>query len=168
MDPYVPTPTGYDKSRGWFRKCGRSGLYLPAISLGCWQNFGDPGSDSGRTSDEGVFHENVRSMLFTAFDHGVTHFDLANNYGPVAGAAEKRVGRVLNEDLKAYRDELIISTKAGYGMWPGPYGDGGRRRKSLLYQRGIIDDQCDTCYTNYLSDAQGLSPNLFLVQGHGL
>ena len=131
VQTYEPASTRYENPRGWFRKCGRSGLYLPAISLGCWQNFGDPGTDSARTTDEGLFHENVRSMIFTAFDHGVTHFDLANNYGPQAGAAERRVGRVLNEDLKAHRDELLISTKAGYGMWPGPYGDGGSRKYLL-------------------------------------
>ena len=120
-----------DLPTDWYRRCGRSGLLLPAVSLGCWHNFGDPGTDSGRHDDEASLHENARCMLFTAFDHGITHFDLANNYGPAPGAAERRVGRILKQDLAAHRDELIISTKAGYRMWPGPYGEWGSR-KSLL------------------------------------
>ncbi len=116
---------------GWFRRCGRSGLHLPAISLGCWHNFGGAGTSSNRIESEAEFHENCRRMLFAAFDHGVTHFDLANNYGPPPGEAESRVGRILREDFGAYRDELIISTKAGHRMWPGPYGEFGSR-KSLL------------------------------------
>ena len=100
-----------------YRRCGRSGLLLPAISLGCWHNFGD-GDDQ---------HE-ARAMLRRAFDLGITHFDLANNYGPPAGSAERNVGRILKEDLAAHRDELIISTKAGYYMWPGPYGEWGSRK----------------------------------------
>ncbi|HEV7300619.1 MAG TPA: aldo/keto reductase [Tepidisphaeraceae bacterium] len=115
----------------WFRRCGKSGLKLPAISLGCWHNFGGVGTDSGKHTDEASFHDNCRQMLFTAFDHGITHFDLANNYGPPAGSAEERVGRILNDDFKAQRDELIIATKAGYGMWAGPYGDFGSRKYLL-------------------------------------
>jgi L-glyceraldehyde 3-phosphate reductase len=105
----------YDKMA--YRRCGRSGLMLPAISLGCWHNFGD-----GDDPDEG------RNMLRTAFDLGITHFDLANNYGPPPGSAETNVGRLLREDFAAHRDELIISTKAGYRMWPGPYGEWGSRK----------------------------------------
>src|SRR5450755_3634047 len=100
-----------------YNRTGRSGLKLPAISLGLWHNFG--GVD--------VF-ENARALLFCAFDLGITHFDLANNYGPHAGSAEETLGRVLKEDLRAYRDELVISSKAGYGMWDGPYGEWGSRK----------------------------------------
>ena len=105
----------YDKLA--YRRCGRSGLLLPAISLGCWHNFGD-----GDDPDE------ARAMLRTAFDLGITHFDLANNYGPPPGSAETNVGRLLADDFAAHRDELIISTKAGYLMWPGPYGEWGSRK----------------------------------------
>lgn len=129
---YQPNPQRYEAVPfSWFRRCGRSGLMLPAISLGCWHNFGAPGSDSLHQSDEGTFHENGRRMLFTAFDLGITHFDLANNYGPPPGRAEERVGRILYDDLAAYRDELIISTKAGYRMGPGPYGEWGSRKYLL-------------------------------------
>jgi L-glyceraldehyde 3-phosphate reductase len=112
----------------WFRRCGRSGLKLPAISLGCWHNFGAPGTGSAGGAEEATFHENCRQMLIHAFERGITHFDLANNYGPPPGSAEERVGRILKE---LPRDELIISTKAGYGMWAGPYGDGGSRKYLL-------------------------------------
>lgn len=115
-------------SPGWFRRCGTSGLLLPAISLGCWHNFGAPGTGSYGGTEETVFHENARRMLFRAFDLGITHFDLANNYGPPPGSAEERVGRILKE---MPRDELIISTKAGYRMWPGPYGEWGSRKYVL-------------------------------------
>lgn len=103
-----------------YNRVGTSGLLLPAISLGLWQNFGSVN----------VF-ENCRKILLRAFDLGVTHFDAADNYGPVAGSAEETLGKVMARDLKPYRDELIISTKAGYGMWPGPYGDGGSRKHVL-------------------------------------
>ncbi|HEX8323825.1 MAG TPA: aldo/keto reductase [Tepidisphaeraceae bacterium] len=126
--PYTAADKRYDVPADWFRRCGASGLLLPAISLGCWHNFGGVGTDSGRHTNEADFHENCRQMLFTAFDHGITHFDLANNYGPPPGSAESRVGRILKEDLAAHRDELIISSKAGYGMWAGPYGDWGSRK----------------------------------------
>ena len=128
---YTPSDTRYKNTPGWFRRSGRSGLLLPAISLGCWHNFGDPGTDSVRHTDESSMHQNARAMLFAAFDNGITHFDLANNYGPSPGAAESRVGRILSQDFKAYRDELIISSKAGYGMWPGPYGEWGSRKYLL-------------------------------------
>jgi len=103
-----------------YRRSGRSGLKLPAISLGLWHNFGGINS-----------FENARSMSRTAFDLGVTHFDLANNYGPPAGSAEENFGRILDHDLRAFRDELVISTKAGYHMWNGPYGDHGSRKYLL-------------------------------------
>ena len=100
-----------------YNRCGRSGLLLPALSLGLWHNFGSNGN-----------FETMQKMCYTAFDHGVTHFDLANNYGPVPGAAEENFGRILQKGLGVYRDELIISTKAGYDMWPGPYGDHGSKK----------------------------------------
>ncbi len=103
-----------------YHRTGGSGLRLPAVSLGFWHNFGDTAS-----------FENMRQLCFTAFDHGITHFDLANNYGPAPGSAETNLGRILKEDMGAYRDELVISTKAGYGMWDGPYGDGGSRKYLL-------------------------------------
>jgi L-glyceraldehyde 3-phosphate reductase len=100
-----------------YRRTGKSGLMLPPVSLGLWHNFGSTGC-----------YETMREMCFTAFDSGITHFDLANNYGPEPGSAEKNFGRILNEELKAYRDEIIVSTKAGYEMWDGPYGDHGSRK----------------------------------------
>src|ERR1700721_65878 len=103
-----------------YARCGRSGLQLPRISLGLWQNFGAAAS-----------FENARDMILRSFDHGITHFDLANNYGPPAGSAEINFGRIFAEDFRPYRDELIISTKAGYGMWPGPYGEWGSRKYLL-------------------------------------
>lgn len=103
-----------------YNRCGNSGLKLPAVSLGLWHNFGDTSS-----------YETMKQICFTAFDNGITHFDLANNYGPEPGSAEKNFGRILKEDLGQYRDELIISTKAGYDMWPGPYGNWGSRKYLL-------------------------------------
>jgi len=100
-----------------YARCGKSGLQLPILSLGLWHNFGS----------KDVF-DNMKEMCFTAFDNGITHFDLANNYGPVEGSAEENFGKILNEELKSYRDELIISTKAGYKMWEGPYGEWGSRK----------------------------------------
>ena len=100
-----------------YHRCGASGLMLPELSLGLWHNFGDTG-----------VYENMRQMCFTAFNHGITHFDLANNYGPQPGSAEENFGKILKNEWYAYRDELIISTKAGYDMWPGPYGTGGSRK----------------------------------------
>ena len=131
MSDYTPSSSRYDNTAGWFRRCGHSGLQLPAISMGCWHNFGDPGTDAGHHTDEASLHENARRMLFASFDNGITHFDLANNYGPAPGAAETRVGRILKEDFADYRDELIISSKAGYRMWPGPYGEWGSRKYLL-------------------------------------
>lgn len=100
-----------------YRRCGNSGLKLPAMSLGLWHNFGGENS-----------FENARKIVLGSFDLGITHFDLANNYGPPAGSAEETFGRILNRDLKPYRDEIIVATKAGYGMWEGPYGDGGSKK----------------------------------------
>ena len=115
----VPNPERYANS-ALYRRCGRSGLKLPLLSLGLWQNFGELHA-----------FENARAIALRAFDLGITHFDLANNYGPPPGAAERTLGRILRGDLEAYRDELIISTKAGYDMWAGPYGDGGSRKYLL-------------------------------------
>lgn len=112
---YLPHSDRYQSMP--YRRVGNSGLLLPAISLGLWQNFGDVD-----------VLENSRSILHLAFDQGITHFDLANNYGPPPGSAEENFGRILHEDFRGHRDELIISTKAGYGMWAGPYGDGGSRK----------------------------------------
>ena len=100
-----------------YNRCGASGLQLPAVSLGLWHNFGSNGN-----------FDNMQDMCHTAFDHGITHFDLANNYGPVPGSAEENFGRILAKGLGRYRDELIISTKAGYDMWPGPYGNWGSKK----------------------------------------
>ncbi|MDQ6883335.1 MAG: L-glyceraldehyde 3-phosphate reductase [Candidatus Dormibacteraeota bacterium] len=116
--PYSAAADRYKHMR--YRRCGRRGIQLPGVSLGLWQNFGDAKA-----------LEEQRAILRRAFDLGITHFDLANNYGPPPGAAELNLGRILRTDFATYRDELLISTKAGYGMWPGPYGDGGSR-KSLL------------------------------------
>lgn len=113
---YTADNERYDGSMP-MRRCGKSGLKLPEISLGLWHNFG--GVD---------YYENCRDILKTAFDNGITHFDLANNYGPPAGSAEETFGRMIKNDFRTYRDEMIISTKAGYDMWPGPYGDGGSKK----------------------------------------
>lgn len=120
---YVADPTRYDNPQ--FRRCGRSGIVLPPVSLGLWQNFG--GVDS---------FENARAMVLRAFDRGVTHFDLANNYGPPYGSAEENFGQILRKDLRRYRNELLISSKAGWDMWPGPYGIGGSRK----YLLASLDD----------------------------
>ena len=116
---YLPAPHRYDALP--YRRVGRSGLVLPAISLGLWHNFGDTTSIATQ-----------RQLLRTAFDLGINHFDLANNYGPPYGSAETNFGRILREDFKHYRDELVISSKAGWDMWPGPYGKGGGSRKYVL------------------------------------
>ena len=116
---YTAAPDRYETMT--YRRCGRSGLQLPALSLGLWHNFGDATPLAEQ-----------RALLRTAFDLGITHFDLANNYGPPYGSAESNFGRLLREDFKPYRDELVISTKAGYDMWPGPYGQGGGSRKYVL------------------------------------
>ena len=116
---YVASKARYDTMK--YNKCGESGLKLPAVSLGLWHNFG--------ANDN---FENMRQMCFTAFDNGITHFDIANNYGrPANGSAEENFGKILREDMSAYRDEMVISTKAGYQMWDGPYGDFGSRKYIL-------------------------------------
>jgi L-glyceraldehyde 3-phosphate reductase len=112
---YTPLPTRYDSME--YRRCGRSGLLLPAVSLGLWHNFGHVD-----------VLENCRKILHLAFDSGITHFDLANNYGPPPGSAEENFGRILKQDFHGYRDQLIISSKAGYYMWPGPYGEWGSKK----------------------------------------
>ena len=115
---YQAQETRYQSMR--YSRCGSSGLLLPAVSLGFWHNFGDTAP-----------YENMKQLCFTAFDHGITHFDLANNYGPNPGSAERNLGRILHEELGSYRDELVISTKAGYEMWDGPYGNWGSRKHVL-------------------------------------
>ena len=115
---YAPATTRYDTML--YKRCGASGLKLPAISLGFWHNFGDI-----------TPYDQMKALVLTAFDHGITHFDLANNYGPEPGAAEKNAGRLIRQYLAAHRDELVISTKAGYEMWSGPYGDWGSRKYLL-------------------------------------
>jgi L-glyceraldehyde 3-phosphate reductase len=116
---YTPDEARYDKP-GFYRRCGRSGVALPLISLGLWHNFGAQDS-----------YSNARDLICRAFDLGITHFDLANNYGPPEGSAEETFGRILREDLGRWRDELIVTTKAGYHMWPGPYGEWGSRKSML-------------------------------------
>lgn len=115
---YQPDPSRYEKMR--YQRCGRSGLLLPRLSLGLWHNFGDVDS-----------LDNIRALIRHAFDRGITHFDLANNYGPPPGSAERNFGRIVREDLHAHRDEIVISTKAGYSMHPGPYGEWGSRKYLL-------------------------------------
>lgn len=112
---YIADENRYDKMK--YYRCGNSGLMLPAVSLGFWHNFGSNGN-----------YDNMKAICRAAFDSGITHFDLANNYGPVYGAAEESLGRILKDEFMPYRDELVISTKAGYDMWPGPYGNWGSRK----------------------------------------
>jgi L-glyceraldehyde 3-phosphate reductase len=130
---YLPSPNRYDTMR--YNRCGRSGLKLPAISLGLWHNFG--GVD---------LFENGRAIVRRAFDLGITHIDLANNYGPPYGSAEENFGRILSADLRPYRDELVISSKAGYDMWPGPYGDFGSRK----YLVASLDQSLKRMGLNYV------------------
>lgn len=135
FDPghYVAHEGRYDKMQ--YRRCGRSGILLPMISLGLWHNF-------GHVNDL----EEGRKVLRTAFDHGITHFDLANNYGPPFGAAEENFGRLMRQDFKPYRDQLIISTKAGWDMWPGPYGNFGSRK----YLMASLDQSLQRMGLNYV------------------
>ena len=130
---YTANETRYDNMT--YNKCGESGLRLPAVSLGMWHNFGDNGD-----------YENMCRLCFTAFDNGITHFDLANNYGPKEGSAEKNFGKILGTHLKSYRDELIISTKAGYYMWPGPYGNFGSKK----YLVASLDQSLKRMNTDYV------------------
>ncbi len=151
MDPYVPAPARYESMA--YRRCGRSGLALPRISLGLWHNFGD-----------GTPLATQRALVRRAFDRGVTYFDLANNYGPPYGAAEANFGRLLREDLAAHRDELVIATKAGWDMWPGPYGDLGSRKYLLasldqsLARLGL--DYVDIFYHHHYDDSTPLSETM--------
>jgi L-glyceraldehyde 3-phosphate reductase len=151
---YVPADDRYDSMP--YRRCGRSGLQLPAISFGLWQNFGGD-----------VPLEHSRAILRRAFDLGITHFDLANNYGPPYGSAEETFGRILDKDLRPWRDELIISTKAGYDMWPGPYGEWGSRKYMLasldqsLKRMGL--DYVDIFYSHRLDPDTPLEETLGAV-----
>ena len=133
--PYSPNPTRYDHSDQIFRRCGRSGVLLPKVSLGFWHNFGgiDP-------------FERSRQITHYAFDHGVTHFDLANNYGPPYGSAEETFGRLMDDDFRPFRDELFISSKAGYDMWPGPYGNWGSRK----YLMASLDQSLRRMHLDYV------------------
>ena len=145
MDEYRPADDRYDTMD--YRFCGRSGLQLPALSLGLWQNFGTDRPE-----------ETQRSILRRAFDRGVTHFDLANNYGPPYGRAEENFGRYLREDFAGLRDELVISTKAGYDMWPGPYGQGGGSRKYVLASPRPVPCPHGRSTTSTSSTATGSTP----------
>lgn len=142
--PYLASPSRYQSMQ--YRRCGQSGLKLPALSLGLWHSFGHINN-----------LESQRTLLQKAFDLGITHFDLANNYGPPPGSAEENFGRLLREDFAAYRDELIISTKAGYDMWPGPYGSGGSRKYLLasldqsLQRMGV--DYVDIFYSHRVDES---------------
>jgi L-glyceraldehyde 3-phosphate reductase len=152
---YVPADDRYDEQMP-YRRCGRRGLKLPAISLGLWQNFGD---------DRPI--DTQRAIVHRAFDLGITHFDLANNYGPPYGSAEINFGRLLAEDLRPWRDELVISTKAGYDMWPGPYGEWGSRKYLLasldqsLERMGL--DYVDIFYSHRLDPDTPLEETLGAV-----
>lgn len=130
---YLPSDKRYERMK--YRRCGKSGIDLPVISLGLWHNFGHYDDFA-----------NIRKMLHFAFDHGITHFDLANNYGPPPGAAEENFGKVLHLDFKGYRDEMIISTKAGYYMWPGPYGDYGSKK----YLVASLDQSLKRMHLDYV------------------
>ena len=131
--PYSPAANRYDAMD--YVRCGTSGLTLPAVSLGLWHNFGSVDT-----------YENARAMVLRAFDLGITHFDLANNYGPNPGSAEETFGRILAEELAGYRDEMIVSTKAGYRMWPGPYGEWGSRK----YLLASLDQSLDRMGLEYV------------------
>ena len=130
---YIANESRYEKMI--YNRCGKSGLKLPALSLGMWHNFGSVNEI-----------ENMKKILFTAFDNGITHFDLANNYGPVPGSAEENMGKILKSDLMPYRNEMIISSKAGYGMWDGPYGDGGSKK----YLVSSLDDSLKRLGLDYV------------------
>ena len=150
---YTPSPERYTQSVG-FNYCGRSGLQLPRISLGLWHNFGDVNDQT-----------EARNMLRTAFDNGITHFDLANNYGTPFGSAEKNFGKFLKEDFGSHRDELIISTKAGHTMWDGPYGDWGSRK----YLIASLDQSLKRMGLEYVDIFYSLryDPNTPLVETMG-
>ena len=134
-DEYKAAEGRYDNMAEFYKRVGRSGLKLPKVSLGLWHNFG---------SKDNV--DNMKKLLFTAFDHGITHFDLANNYGPLNGTAEENFGHIFARNMRAYRDELIISTKAGYTMWPGPYGNWGSRK----YLTASLDQSLKRMHLDYV------------------
>ncbi|HAH62825.1 MAG TPA: L-glyceraldehyde 3-phosphate reductase [Treponema sp.] len=131
---YKADDSRYD-GRMQYLRCGKSGVMMPRVALGLWHNFG--------SVDD---FENQKKMIFKAFDLGITHFDLANNYGPAAGSAEENFGRIMQSDLKSYRDEILVSTKAGYGMWPGPYGDNGSRK----YLIASVDQSLQRMHLDYV------------------
>ncbi|MBR5035567.1 MAG: aldo/keto reductase [Prevotella sp.] len=133
--PYTPAPSRYDHSDQIYRRCGQSGVLLPKVSLGFWHNFGgiDP-------------YERSRQITHYAFDHGITHFDLANNYGPPYGSAEETFGRLMDQDFRPFRDELFIASKAGYDMWPGPYGNWGSRK----YLMASLDQSLKRMHLDYV------------------
>ena len=132
---YTPSPLRYDDSDTIYNRCGKSGVLLPKVSLGFWHNFGavDP-------------YERSRDITHYAFDHGITHFDLANNYGPPYGSAEQTFGRLMDDDFRPYRDEMFISSKAGYDMWPGPYGNWGSRK----YLMASLDQSLKRMHLDYV------------------
>ena len=132
---YIASPTRYDHADTFFRRCGNSGILLPQVSLGFWHNFGDADP-----------YQRSRDITHYAFDHGITHFDLANNYGPPYGTAEETMGRLIVEDFAPYRDELFISTKAGYDMWEGPYGNWGSRK----YLFASLDQSLKRMHLDYV------------------
>lgn len=134
-EPYIASSSRYDEKGMHYRRCGRSGVLLPEVSLGFWHNFGsvDP-------------YERSRAITRYAFDHGITHFDLANNYGPVYGSAEETMGRLMDDTFRPYRDELFIATKAGYDMWPGPYGNWGSRK----YLMASLDQSLRRMHLDYV------------------
>ncbi len=134
-EQYIAATDRYDRSDTMYCRCGRSGVLLPKVSLGFWHNFG--GNDP---------YERSRAITHYAFDHGITHFDLANNYGPPYGTAEETLGKLMDDDFRPYRDELFISTKAGYDMWPGPYGNWGSRK----YLMASIDQSLKRMNLNYV------------------
>ena len=135
QSPYTPAPSRYDHSDQIYRRCGQSGVLLPKVSLGFWHNFGgiDP-------------YERSRQITHYAFDHGITHFDLANNYGPPYGSAEETFGRLMDQDFRPFRDELFIASKAGYDMWPGPYGNWGSRK----YLMASLDQSLKRMHLDYV------------------
>ncbi len=158
---YLPADNRYATMK--YNRCGKSGLLLPALSMGLWHNFG--------AIDD---YENARDILQVAFDNGITHFDLANNYGPPAGSAETTFGKIFKQDFLPFRDELIIATKAGWGMWPGPYGDGGspcliHQPKYSMFDREVENGLLDVLAENgvgcipFSPLAQGLLSNKYLA-----
>ena len=133
--PYIAAADRYAQAENFYRRCGRSGVLLPKISLGFWHNFGDVDP-----------YQRSRDITHYAFDHGITHFDLANNYGPPYGTAEETMGRLMVEDFAPYRDELFISSKAGYDMWEGPYGNWGSRK----YLMASLDQSLRRMHLDYV------------------